>query len=119
MVPLSKIRLLGQKYIDKLSDEFLAANKANIEAGEITESAISYLFDDVLRLRLTDLIFDLNHRIDGRKFDKVREITNEVGLLPFAHGSALFKRGRTQALVSVTLGGGQDEQRVEELVRRS
>ncbi len=104
------------EYIDKLSDEFLAANKEKIEAGEITESAINYLFDDVLRLRLTDLIFDLGHRIDGRKFDTVRQITNEVGLLPFAHGSALFKRGRTQALVSVTLGGGQDEQRVDELV---
>ena len=46
----------------------------------------------------------------------VRPISIEVGLLPFTHGSALFTRGRTQALVSATLGSGQDEQRIEELM---
>ena len=44
---------------------------------------------------------------------QVRPISSEVGLLPFTHGSALFTRGRTQALVSVTLGGGEDEQSIE------
>ena len=46
----------------------------------------------------------------------MRSIQNEVGLLPYTHGSALFTRGNTQALVSVTLGGGQDEQRTESLM---
>jgi len=49
------------------------------------------------------------NRIDGRKTDEVRDITVEVGLLPRAHGSALFTRGETQALVAATLGTGRDE----------
>jgi polyribonucleotide nucleotidyltransferase len=54
-------------------------------------------------------------RIDGRKFDEIRAITGEVGVLPRTHGSALFTRGETQALAVVTLGGSGDEQRVETL----
>ena len=55
-----------------------------------------------------------NHRRpDGRAFDEVREITIEVGVLPRTHGSALFTRGETQALVTVTLGTKDDEQRIE------
>ena len=48
-------------------------------------------------------------RIDGRKTDEIRDITIEIGLLPRAHGSALFTRGETQALVTSTLGTGRDE----------
>ncbi|MCK4960330.1 MAG: polyribonucleotide nucleotidyltransferase, partial [Planctomycetes bacterium] len=54
-------------------------------------------------------------RPDGRAFDEVRPISCEVGLLPRAHGSALFTRGETQALVSVTLGTGRDKQIVDGL----
>jgi polyribonucleotide nucleotidyltransferase len=54
-------------------------------------------------------------RIDGREFDEIRPITCEVGVLPRTHGSALFRRGETQALVVVTLGSTGDEQRVETL----
>jgi polyribonucleotide nucleotidyltransferase len=54
-------------------------------------------------------------RIDGRKFDEVRPISCEVGLLPRPHGSALFTRGETQVLGVLTLGSGPDEQRVETL----
>ncbi len=54
-------------------------------------------------------------RIDGRRFDEVRPITSEVGVLPRVHGSALFTRGETQVMVSATLGSGEDEQRVESL----
>ena len=52
-------------------------------------------------------------RIGGRPHDVVRAITCEVGLLPRVHGSALFTRGETQALVAVTLGTSDDEQRIE------
>ncbi|MFL5357813.1 polyribonucleotide nucleotidyltransferase [Archangium sp.] len=52
-------------------------------------------------------------RIGGRGHDKVRDITNEVGVLPRTHGSALFTRGETQALVVATLGTAEDEQRLE------
>ena len=54
-------------------------------------------------------------RPDGRPFDQVRPIDCEVGLLPRTHGSALFTRGETQALISVTLGTGRDEQKVDGL----
>jgi polyribonucleotide nucleotidyltransferase len=54
-------------------------------------------------------------RVDGRKFDEVRPITSEVGVLPRVHGSALFTRGETQSMVTTTLGSGDDEQRVESL----
>jgi polyribonucleotide nucleotidyltransferase len=56
-----------------------------------------------------------NHRIDGRAFDEIRNITCEVGMLRRPHGSALFTRGETQVLGVMTLGSGPDEQRVETL----
>ena len=54
-------------------------------------------------------------RIDGRRFDEIRGITCEIGILPRVHGSSLFTRGETQALASITLGSTGDEQRVETL----
>ena len=54
-------------------------------------------------------------RIDGRKLDEVRQIECEVGILPRAHGSALFTRGETQAIVAITLATSDDEQRTESL----
>lgn len=62
-----------------------------------------------------DLILKEQRRIDGRRFDEVRPITCEPGILPRPHGSALFTRGETQVLGVLTLGSGQDEQRVETL----
>ncbi|WP_176084951.1 polyribonucleotide nucleotidyltransferase [Martelella sp. HB161492] len=60
-------------------------------------------------------ILDTSSRIDGRDLQTVRPITAEVGLLPRTHGSALFTRGETQALVVATLGTGEDEQYVDSL----
>ena len=54
-------------------------------------------------------------RIDGRKIDEVRQIECETGLLPRAHGSALFTRGETQALAVLTLGTSEDEQMIDSL----
>jgi polyribonucleotide nucleotidyltransferase len=62
-----------------------------------------------------DLILKEQRRIDGRRFDEIRPITCEPGILPRPHGSALFTRGETQVLGVLTLGSGQDEQRVETL----
>lgn len=59
---------------------------------------------------MQDLIFGKGKRIDGRVCDEIRDISCEVGLLPSAHGSALFTRGETQALVTVTLGDRRDSQ---------
>jgi polyribonucleotide nucleotidyltransferase len=60
-------------------------------------------------------ILDEGKRIDGRDLKTVRPILSEVGLLPRAHGSAVFTRGETQALVVTTLGTGEDEQYIDEL----
>ena len=60
-------------------------------------------------------ILDTGVRIDGRKVDQVRQIVGEVGVLPRTHGSALFTRGETQALVIATLGTGDDEQLIDAL----
>jgi polyribonucleotide nucleotidyltransferase len=60
-------------------------------------------------------ILDTKKRIDGRDLQTVRPIASEVGILPRAHGSALFTRGETQALVIATLGTGEDEQFVDAL----
>jgi len=63
----------------------------------------------------------LNDRVrpDQRNFDEIRPISSEVGILPRTHGSAVFTRGETQALVTVTLGTGEDEQRLDNLLGES
>ena len=71
---------------------------------------------DLQKHILRDLILKEGRRIDNRNFDEIRPITCEVGLLPRPHGSALFTRGETQVLGVLTLGSGQDEQRVETLI---
>ncbi|UCF88330.1 MAG: polyribonucleotide nucleotidyltransferase [bacterium] len=75
--------------------------------------------DDTLRSMEKELmramILQEEHRIDGRRPDEIRDITCEVGVLPRAHGSALFTRGETQALVVTTLGTKDDEQIIDAL----
>ena len=60
-------------------------------------------------------ILEKKIRIDGRKLDDVRNIECEVGILPRSHGSALFTRGETQAIVATTLSTAEDEQKIESL----
>ncbi|MBN2267000.1 MAG: polyribonucleotide nucleotidyltransferase [Candidatus Babeliaceae bacterium] len=92
-----------------------------VYASQIVESGaplslVDYVFDKVVKEVINELVFTRGERVDLRGFEQVRPISVEVGLLPCTHGSALFNRGRTQALVSVTLGGGQDQMRVEGLM---
>ncbi len=69
---------------------------------------------ETLRERIfRDQVINKKHRPDGRAFDQIREIWIEVGVLPRAHGSAIFTRGETQALVTTTLGTSDDMQRLE------
>lgn len=70
---------------------------------------------DLMKVIMRKQIVEKKSRIDGRRFDEVRPITAEVGVLPRVHGSSLFTRGETQAMVTATLGSGDDEQRVESL----
>ncbi len=77
--------------------------------------AIKNRIHDLDNAEMRRMALDENRRLDGRGFDDVRDISCEVGILPRAHGSALFTRGQTQALVVATLGTKVDEQRLDEL----
>jgi polyribonucleotide nucleotidyltransferase len=79
------------------------------------DADIAKIFEDIHKKISRDLVLKEGRRIDGRKFDEIRPITCDIGLLPRPHGSALFTRGETQALGVLTIGSGQDEQRVETL----
>ena len=76
---------------------------------------ISAILGDLQKQICRDMILKEGRRIDNRRFDEIRPITCEVGVLPRPHGSALFTRGETQVLGILTLGAGGDEQRVETL----
>ncbi len=73
------------------------------------------LFKDLQKSMMRAMITEDKTRIGGRKFDEIRPITSEVAALPRVHGSSIFTRGETQAIVTATLGSGDDEQRVESL----
>jgi polyribonucleotide nucleotidyltransferase len=79
------------------------------------EKEIAGIMEDLEKDIVRRMMTGEKHRIDGRRFDEVRPISIEVGILPRTHGSALFRRGETQALVVTTLGSSSDEQKIEAL----
>jgi polyribonucleotide nucleotidyltransferase len=79
------------------------------------EKEIKGFFEDAHYDAVRGLIVEQRRRIDGRGLTDVRQITSEVGVLPRTHGSALFTRGETQALVVATLGTSSDEQKIDAL----
>jgi len=83
--------------------------------GAIDPGRLDSAWHDLEALVIRDQILS-GTRPDGRRNDQLREITCEVDLLPRVHGSALFQRGETQSLVTVALGTGRDEQRVDGLI---
>ncbi len=95
-----------------------AKQKVAQELAEYMETSpklVNSAFTDLQSEILRGDILDSQKRLDGRKLDEIRPIVAEVGVLPRAHGSALFTRGETQALVVATLGTGQDEQIIDAL----
>jgi len=84
-------------------------------AGAASESDFSYVWHGLEERAVRELILE-QRRPDGRNSTALREIVCQVDLLPRVHGSALFQRGETQALITVTLGTGRDEQRVDGLI---
>ncbi|MBN2331919.1 MAG: polyribonucleotide nucleotidyltransferase [Deltaproteobacteria bacterium] len=86
---------------------------------EIPVNDLGEIFEHQLAAAIRKQIHRQGVRIGGRSVDEVRQITTEVGLLPRVHGSALFTRGETQALVTVTLGTSSDEQRIDALLGES
>jgi len=78
-------------------------------------SATKQIFFNLEKKLVRDLVLNQGKRADGRAFDEIRPISIEVGLLPRTHGSALFTRGETQSLATVTLGTFEDVQRLDGL----
>ncbi len=93
-----------EKYAEELGEEYSEA-----------ERFYKMAFDDVFTKFVRVAILQNNHRVDGRGMDDIRDITCEIDVLPIVHGSALFTRGETQALGTVTLGTGRDEQIIDGL----
>ena len=87
--------------------------KAMEPIAEESKAEAKKLFDALKERIFRDEMLKARRRPDGRKFDEVRNIDSEIGVLPRTHGSALFTRGETQALVTATLGTKDDEQRIE------
>ena len=96
--------------IKQLKDELKSTIDDEDEAGR--KKASRYF--DLLREQIfREQVIKEKRRPDGRKFDQIRDIWIEVGVLPRTHGSAIFTRGETQALVTTTFGTGEDMQRLE------
>lgn len=82
---------------------------------DLAKAEVNYLFDELTKKLIQTAVLQKDRRVDGRKLDEIRAITCEVGLLPRVHGSGLFRRGETQVLTTVTLGGPGDEQLLEDI----
>lgn len=96
---------IKEEFLAQFSEEELAKYKP----------FIGPYFKETMKKAVRSVMLNENIRLDGRKFDEVRSIWSEVDYLPTAHGSAVFTRGETQALMSLTLGGKMDEQMIDDV----
>ncbi len=106
------LRVVKTEVRSKLESENFGFSDDN---DECYASNIDTALKELIKQTSRALVLNEGRRIDGRRFDEVRKIACEVGLLPRPHGSALFTRGETQVLGVLTLGTGRDEQRIETL----
>jgi polyribonucleotide nucleotidyltransferase len=102
----SKIREVKEEVIEKITAE---------EEYEEASADISSIYEGLVKEALRNNILENRKRIDGRSPEDIRDIWSQVGYLPRAHGSAIFSRGETQALVSVALGTKRDAQSIDTL----
>ncbi len=100
---------------EALEAEF-AARFTEEELEEKAPLIHKYFHDDVQKKAMRNMILDEGKRLDGRRTDEIRPIWCEVGYLPAAHGSAIFTRGETQSLTTVTLGTKLDEKMIDEVL---
>ncbi len=96
--------------VDEVKDELLSSFE-----DEERRSQAKQVFKGLKEKVLRNEVLEHGRRLDGRQFDQIRDIWSEIGLLPRVHGSAVFTRGETQALVAATLGTSDDQQRVESI----
>ena len=94
----------------QIVDEYLAALP---EDSTIDKGLVKHYYHDIQKKACRDLVLNERVRLDGRKTNEIRSIWSEIDYLPSAHGSALFTRGETQSLSSVTLGTKLDEQKID------
>ncbi len=103
-------KLESYSTVDQVLDDLIA----DIPEGEVQRKVeAKAIFKELKEKVLRDEVLEKGVRLDGRKFDEIRPIWSEVGVLPRVHGSAVFTRGETQALVTVTLGTSDDQQKIE------
>ncbi|HQA03292.1 MAG TPA: polyribonucleotide nucleotidyltransferase [Thermodesulfovibrio thiophilus] len=117
-----KRKLERQQALDQLLNECLQSlnteefsQKVYGTSNKDLSLEIKKQFDKIIKQIMREKIIKNGIRLDGRKPDEIRPITCMVGLLPRVHGSALFTRGETQALVATTLGTSEDEQKIDSL----
>ena len=102
-----KFEAIEEEFLSQYSEEELETVKPLVHR---------YFHDDVLKKAMRNMILHEGIRLDGRKTDEIRPIWCEVGYLPAAHGSAIFTRGETQSLTTVTLGTKLDEKMIDEVL---
>ncbi|MGD0745799.1 MAG: polyribonucleotide nucleotidyltransferase [Verrucomicrobiota bacterium] len=103
-------KLAREDAVKAIQDEVGAKLVEKFGPEKVTDFIVKDAFYYIQKEAVRGLILSSGKRLDGRAFDAVRPITSEVGILPRAHGSALFARGETQAVTLVTLGTGEDVQ---------
>jgi polyribonucleotide nucleotidyltransferase len=115
LMPLSEaMRIRGKTENYDRVDELLEDLISSIPEEEVERKLeAKVIFKELKEKVLRDEVLGHGIRLDGRKFDEIRPIWSEVGVLPRTHGSAVFTRGETQALVTVTLGTAEDQQKIE------
>ena len=102
-----KFEALEEEFCSQFTEEELVEKRPLIKR---------YFHDDVVKKAMRNMILDEGIRLDGRHTTEIRPIWCEVGYLPCAHGSAIFTRGETQSLTTVTLGTKLDEKQVDEVL---
>jgi polyribonucleotide nucleotidyltransferase len=114
-VPLSEaMRIRGKLENYDRVDEVLEELIASMPEGEVERKVeAKAIFKELKEKVLRDEVLERGVRLDGRRFEEIRPIWSEAGVLPRVHGSVVFTRGETQALVTCTLGTAEDEQKVE------
>ena len=100
---------------EEIEAEFMAQYTPE-ELAEKSSLIKKYFHDDVLKKAMRNMVLEEGIRLDGRKTDEIRPIWSEVGYLPCAHGSAVFTRGETQSITTVTLGTRLDEKMIDEVM---
>ena len=109
---VARMGLANKAKRTELFDEIKADFKAQFSDEELAEKGrfIGPYFSEVKKKAVRNVMVNEGKRLDGRKFDEIRAIWAEVDYLPIVHGSAVFTRGETQSLTTLTLGGKMDEQ---------